>query len=261
MRLGGDGQQRDPARGDHVGDLVQQHRPAAPGAGLDAEASEGAGVEDQPCERQGERRGLGQEADREQEHGGRVPASPPPAAPRPASDGVDVREGRGHGEETGQDVAAGADPDHGLGAEGVDREDERRHHGRRPGARGARGLARAGLLEESRREPVDEDRRGRVTQEAGQVVAERLDAPERVVEGPAEPGDGLVEPVVGGRPHPPQLGGPDAVELRVVADLLEIVVRQELAPEAAGEDRERRDRDQRGGGERAPGGSRRGHLR
>jgi hypothetical protein len=184
-----------------------------------------------------------------------VRASPVARPGRP-----EVGQHRQHRKEPRQEVAAGADPGHGLRAEGVEREEEGRE-ARAQAIRRPVGNRRPRPTpgEQPEREDVDGDGRRRVEDEARQVVAGRGHAPEQVVDAPGHPRHRLVEPGEGRRPHPAELGRAESPVVQVRLELVDVVPGQEAVVEGGQERDEGRDGDDRGREGAEPGAGRRPH--
>src|SRR5262245_55633791 len=99
--------------------------------------------------------------------------------------------------------------------------------GRRGGERERGGTALGGNgqggREEATRHEVDEDGAGGVQEEVGEVIADRVHAPEEVIEAEGDPGQGHVVADVKGGEHPLELGPAEAAVGRVVEEVLAVV--------------------------------------
>ena len=99
------------------------------------------------------------------------------------------------------------------------------------------------IAKEPARDGVHQHRVRRVEEKARQVIAERVHPPQRVVEAQRHPRQRDVVPHVERRPHPVELGRPQAAEVRVVEEVLVVVEAHEPVVERGQECDERHGRD------------------
>ena len=211
-----------------------------------SQTAERIDVQHQPDEGQRDRRCLRQERAREEHERRRIPRATPEARRRGVHR-AQVGERRPDREQRRENIPSRADPDHGLRPERMHREQQSGNSGRQGERdRRCRGGRRAREFVESTRQPVDE-RRGRpMAEQAGEVIADRIVPPHEVVGAPRHPRERLVETRVRRRPHPAELAPPQAVDLRVVAQLLKVVEREEVPAQCRQEDEDRTGADEQG---------------
>src|ERR1051326_1880294 len=150
-------------------------------------------------------------------------------------------------EEAGNEIAAFGDPSHRFHAERMHGEDQR-------GEEGADGNVPAkigggfgdGAAQKGDGQEVEYYGVGGVPQQIDEVVAERIESPEVVIEAEGHPGDGdvAVEQVRG--PHPVELLPAQAAVVRVVEKIDAVVPVHEVVAERGKERDEAEERDAEG---------------
>ncbi len=239
-----DGVLRDDPGGDadgHVRSLLPPDRPGGrsrPLAPPGRQPSQRIDVQDDQQHRQGHDDGLGHRGENEARHRARQPAAPA----RPVrADRLQVGEDRQQEPEPGEHVAPLGRPRDRLHPQRMDREEQR--GGERPEPEHALARARRDAQQPQGHE-VEGDRGGGVEQDVRQVIAERVHAPEPIVDPEGDPGDR--DPVARerGGEHPAQVLPAEPPEIRVVDEIHGVVPVHELVPEGRPE---HRDRDQRAG--------------
>ena len=161
---------------------------------------------------------------------------------------AEVRQHRREVEERRQHVAPLRSPGHRLHAQRMDGEEQRPHRGR------ARGRGDDRAAQQRQHDVVEEHGVHRVQQQAGEVVAGRVHAPQGVVEPERHPAEGLVMSPVDGREHPAELAPGQAPIARVVGEVEVVVPEHEVVAQGgqeAGDHHERDARRDHPGGERA----------
>jgi hypothetical protein len=213
--------------------LLQEHGARggrAPGG--DLEPPQGIDVEDEEHHRQGHHHRLRQQAEREQAERRQIPA---PSA------GVHLGEAqpgerRQQVEERAQHVAALGDPRHRLRAERVQGKEQRGAAGAQPPGQGVG--RRHGGAQQAQAQGVDERDVGGMQEEIAQVIAERVHAPQRVVDAVGEPGHRRPVPHDGACQHPAQLNGAESAVAGVRQEIAVVVVDEPAVAERGREDEE-----------------------
>src|SRR6266478_815736 len=157
--------------------------------------------------------------------------------------GLDVTEQSQDVEEAGENVAALGRPGDGFDTQGMDGEDERGEGGAPAEGDGGGGRGQ-GHLEQAEGEEVEGERGGGVEEEAGEVVAGGVQAPEAIVEADGEPGQGHVVARVEGGEHPAELSGAEAPVVEIVEKIQGIVPGGEAVAECRRKRGERHDRNE-----------------